>query len=36
MARTRRVYDIERYIAEKKGKLMQHFKKWEKLTQALT
>ena len=31
IARTRRVYNIELYIARKRGTLNKHLSKWEKL-----
>ena len=33
IARTKRVYNIELYIARENDKLLQHLKKWEKLIQ---
>ena len=35
IARARRVFNIELHIAREKNKLLFHFQKWEKLTNAL-
>ena len=35
IARTRRVYNIELHIVREKNKLLAHFKKWEKLINAI-
>jgi len=35
IARIRRVYNIELYIARERNKLTTHFKKWEKLVAVL-
>ena len=32
IARTKRVYNIDLYIPRENNKLLQHLKKWEKLT----
>ena len=33
IARTKRVYEVELYIANEKCKLLRHFQKWEKNNQ---
>ena len=35
IAKTRRVYNIELHIAREKNELLAHFKKWEKLINAI-